>query len=66
MKVDKLNQELAQMSSKDLYEKLDALRRELFSLRLNIATAHNKDYSLFKKLRRDIARILTFIRIKTA
>lgn len=66
MKVDKFNQELTQMSEADLHEKLDSIRRELFSLRLNISTTHNKDYSLFKKLRKDIARVQTVIRTKTA
>lgn len=66
MKVDKFKQELTQMSDADLHEKLDSVRRELFSLRLNISTTHNKDYSLFKKLRKETARILTFIRTKIA
>lgn len=66
MKVDKFKQELTQMSDADLHERLDGIRRELFSLKLNISTTHNKDYSLFKKLRKDTARILTFIRTKTA
>jgi ribosomal protein L29 len=59
MKVDKLKKELTQMSESDLVELLDALRRERFSLSLNISTTHNKDYSLFKKLRKDIARVQT-------
>jgi ribosomal protein L29 len=59
MKVDKLKKELTQMSGSDLAELLDALRRERFSLSLNISTTHNKDYSLFKKLRKDIARVQT-------
>ena len=66
MKVVKFKQELGQMSDADLHERLDSIRRELFSLRLNISTTHNKDYSAFKKLRKDTARILTFIRTKTA
>ncbi len=61
MKVDKFKQELEQMSDAELQGKLENVRRELFSLRLNASTAHIKDYSLFKKLRRDVARILTFL-----
>lgn len=64
MKVDIFKQELAHLSVNDLQERLDTTRRELFSLKLNISTTHNKDYSLFKKLRKDTARILTFIRTK--
>ena len=36
------------------------MRRELFRLKINVATAHVKDYSEFKKGRRNIARVLTF------
>lgn len=64
MKVDKFKQELGQMSDAELHGKLEDVRRELFSLRLNSSTAHIKDYSLFKKLRKDVARILTFLRKK--
>jgi ribosomal protein L29 len=59
VKVVKFKKELAQMNAQSLVEKLVQLQRELFSLRLNTATAHVKDYSQFKKLRKDIARILT-------
>jgi large subunit ribosomal protein L29 len=64
MKVDKFKQELEHMGTVELQDKLEGIRRELFSLRLNASTAHIKDYSLFKKLRRDVARILTFLRNK--
>lgn len=64
MKTTVLKQEFAQMSTQELVEKLDAMRRELFSLRLNVSVAHIKDYSLFKKLRKDIARALTFLHQK--
>ncbi len=64
MKVDKFKQELEQMSDAEVQGKLENVRRELFSLRLNASTAHIKDYSLFKKLRKDVARILTFLRKK--
>jgi ribosomal protein L29 len=64
MKTTVLKQEFAQMSTQELVEKLDAMRRELFSLRLNVSVAHIKDYSLFKKLRKDIARALTYLHQK--
>ncbi len=64
MKVVKFKDELAQMSKADLHEKLENTQRELFSLKLNASTAHIKDYSLFKKLRKDIARMATILRQK--
>lgn len=64
MKVDEIKNELQQLSIDDLVAKVDVLRRELFTLKLNAATAHVKDYSQFKKLRKDIARALTIVHIK--
>ncbi len=64
MKVDKFKDELAHMSEAELHGKLEGMQRELFSLRLNASTAHIKDYSLFKKLRKDIARMSTVLRQK--
>ncbi|HRN77688.1 MAG TPA: 50S ribosomal protein L29 [Candidatus Dependentiae bacterium] len=64
MKVTKLKAELNQLNVGDLKIKLDQLRRELFTLRLNSSTAHVKDYSQFIKLRRTIARVLTQLRAK--
>ena len=59
MKVNTFKQELAELNPAELQERLMQLRRQLFSLKLNATTAHIKDYSLFKKLRRDIARVAT-------
>lgn len=64
MKVTKLKEEFKQLSAKQLEEKLEALRRDLFTLRLNSQTAHVKDHSQFKQLRKDIARVLTFMKQK--
>ena len=64
MKKDAFKQEVAAMSTAELNEKLDGLQRGLFSLRLNATTAHIKDYSLFKKLRKDSARVQTVMRQK--
>ncbi len=66
MKTRKLKEELKQDSEKVLAGKLDAARRELFRLKINVATAHVKDYSQFKKGRRTIARILTYLRQKAS
>lgn len=64
MKTNKIKDEFKQLEPKDLMLKLDALRRDLFSLRLNSSTSHVKDYSQFKKNRKNIARILTYLRQK--
>lgn len=62
MKVNTFKQELKKKNISQLQEKLDVLRRDLFSLQLSAQTAHVKDHAKFKKLRKDIARVLTFIR----
>lgn len=64
MKVNKFKDELKQLGIKELVTKLDALRRDQFSLRLNSSTSHVKDYSSFAKNRANIARILTYLRQK--
>lgn len=64
VKVDAFKKEIALLSVVDLKEKLNNMRRELFSLRLNASVAHLKDHSHFFKLRGNIARILTVLREK--
>ena len=66
MKTGKLKEELKQDSVQALAAKVDAARRELFRLKINVATAHVKDYSQFKKGRRNIARLLTYLRQKAS
>ena len=56
--------ELQQLPIDELKKKAEQLKRDLFSIRLNASTAHVKDYSQFKKLRKDIARVLTYIEQK--
>lgn len=53
-------EELKDMDKSQLKQKMEEMRQELFGLRLNASTTHIKDYSQFKKLRKDIARALTF------
>lgn len=62
MKRKEFNSQLRDLSVQDLELKLESLRRDLFTLRLNATTAHVKDYSQFKKLRSNIASVLTHIR----
>ncbi len=64
MKTNKIKDEFKQLEPKELMLKLDAVRRDLFSLRLNSSTSHVKDYSQFKKNRKNVARILTYLRQK--
>ncbi len=64
MKVTSDRQELKALSREDLQEKVNGLRKQLFTLKLNTATAHIKDYSQFKYLRRAIARALTYLKQK--
>ena len=56
--------ELKKLSAQELATRADALRRELFSVRLNAATKPVKDKMYFKKQRKDIARVLTLLREK--
>ena len=64
MKVTKIMEEFTQLSSVDLQEKVNGFRRDMFSIKLNAMTAHVKDYSQFKKLKRTIARALTVLNKK--
>ncbi len=56
--------ELKALSELELISKVDDLRRELFSLRLHSKTSPLKNFTQFKKLRKDIARALTYLRQK--
>ena len=58
--------EFAKMDAKAIDEKLDALRKELFDLRLSAASTPIKDNSKFKKLRAGIARGLTLLKAKSS
>ena len=61
MKLSKEKEQLKGMSLKELEKKFNEYKKELFSLRLNSMTAHIKDYSQFKKLKRKVARVLTYL-----
>ena len=64
MKVTNSRQELKALSKEDLREKIEHLRKDLFTLRLNSSTTHVKNYSQFKVLRRTISRALTYLQQK--
>ncbi|EKE05169.1 MAG: hypothetical protein ACD_19C00412G0001, partial [uncultured bacterium] len=59
MKLTKQIEQLKGLKESELREKVSEFKRELFGLRLNSATSHVKDYSQFKKLRKNVARALT-------
>ncbi|MDR3550173.1 MAG: 50S ribosomal protein L29 [Candidatus Babeliales bacterium] len=61
MKITKVKEEFKQFGVQELQEKLDNLRRDLFGLKLNSSTSHVKDYSQFKKLRKNIAQASTYL-----
>ncbi len=52
---------LKQANKQLLVEKVVEYRTSLFKLRLAATTGHVKDYSQFKKLRKDLARALTYL-----
>lgn len=60
MKLTRQKEQLRGLGEKELIEKVSEFKRELFGLRLNSMTSHIKDYSQYKKLRRNVARALTY------
>jgi ribosomal protein L29 len=64
MKQMGFTQKIQQLSVEDLQKKLNSTRQDLFGLRINSASTQVKDYSQYKKLRKQAARILTVIQSK--
>ncbi len=62
MKVTKIKDELKKMDTQQLREKLEQLRGQLFTLKLNAKTSHVKNHAEFKQLKQNIARVLTFMK----
>lgn len=60
-----MKEELKNLDEKSLQEKIGELRRELFQLRLSTYSAHVKDYSKFKYLKKSIAQALTYLQQKS-
>lgn len=57
-------QRAQQLSVEELQKKLDSARQDLFGLRLNAVASPVKDYSQYKKLRKQAARLLTALQLK--
>ena len=58
--------ELRELDMPKLQEKLDNFKEELFNLRFQHATAQLENTQRLKTVKRDIARVQTVIREKTA
>jgi ribosomal protein L29 len=57
MKRDMVNYSTLQTA--DLEKEIVGLKKELLNLKINSSTMHVKDYSQFKKIRKQVARALT-------
>lgn len=55
-------EEIREMSQRDLRQKLEDSRQELFNMRFQIETRKNKNTSGIRHTRRDIARLMTTLR----
>ncbi len=52
---------LKEFTESQLTAEIERLRREYFSLKLAVVTSPAKDVRQFRKLRKDIARALTYL-----
>jgi ribosomal protein L29 len=58
-------EDLKKMDAEALKAEAQSLRKELFNLKLGQLTGQVKDFSQFKKLRRQVARVLTLAQHNT-
>ena len=65
MKSTDSSKSLAEKSSADLQTELEALLKEQFGLRMQVATQQLQNTSKLKQVRRGIARVRTLIHQKT-
>jgi len=66
MKVNDFKKEMKTSDLVSLVSLVATFKKELLTLRINSSTAHVKDYSQYKKLRRNAARAMTFLRQKSS
>ena len=57
-------QEYSNMDVKALQAKANELKKELFELRMQASSQQVSDYSQFRKVRKDVARVLTALSAK--
>ena len=62
MKMSELKKELQNSDAGNVLVRLEKERRDLFQFRINAAASHVKDFSQYKKKRKTIARLLTYLR----
>ena len=62
--MNSIKQDLKSLDEQQLAQKLNEFRQELFKLRLTSVTAPIKDNKQVGKLRKNIARALTFLHTK--
>lgn len=63
--MNKTKEELKNLNVQQLKDKIEELRREMFTLKLDKSVKHIKDYSQYKKLRKAIAQALTYLAQKS-
>jgi large subunit ribosomal protein L29 len=54
--------EIRNMGTADIQKQLEDAREEYFNLRFQRASGQLEDYNQFKRVRRDVARLLTILR----
>jgi len=54
--------EIRQLSTEELWQRLDDTRQELFNLRFQWSSGQLRDNNRLTQLKRDIARVLTVLR----
>lgn len=59
--MNKVKNSLKELTQTQLVEEVERLRREYFSLKLAVITSPAKDIRQFRKIRKDIARALTYL-----
>lgn len=58
--MNKMKNQFKQLDAKQLAIEADKLRRDLFTLQLASISSPPKDYKQFRRLKKNIARALTF------
>ena len=58
------NNKIKKNDAKSLNKEVSRLKKELFNLKLQAASSQLKDYSQFKKLRKEVAKVKTFLNMK--
>jgi len=66
MKISERRKDLKEKSAEQLKTELQALLKEQFGLRMQLATQQLTNTSQLKKVRRDIARVRTLMKEKAA